>query len=349
MTIDELKNSGAIIFECISGSRSYGLDTANSDTDIKGVYIAPKDLFYSLSYPEQINNESNDIVYYELRKFVELLSKNNPNILEMLNVPQDCILYQHPLYEEIVKFPFVTKMCKESFAGYAFTQIRKAKGLNKKILNPVGKERKSLMDFCFVNYDNGAIPLSKFLEIKKWDQKNCGLVNIPHMKEMYGLYYGENKGYSGVFRKEDSNQLCLSSILKGEEQIALLSFNKEGYSVYCKEYKEYWEWVEKRNDVRYENTIEHGKNYDAKNMMHTFRLLQMALEIAESGKVNVRRMNREELLFIKQGNFTYDELVEKAEVLKVQVEEAFEKSNLPEGLDLNKVNELLVRIRSQMY
>ena len=54
----------------------------------------PKEQFYSLDYIGQVNNETNDIAYYELRKFIELCSKNNPNILEMLNVPEDCVLYK---------------------------------------------------------------------------------------------------------------------------------------------------------------------------------------------------------------------------------------------------------------
>ena len=42
MTLEALKASGHIIFECISGSRAYGLDTPTSDTDIRGVFILPK-------------------------------------------------------------------------------------------------------------------------------------------------------------------------------------------------------------------------------------------------------------------------------------------------------------------
>ena len=71
MTIEALKKSGSIIFECITGSRAYGLDTPNSDTDIRGVFILPKEDFYSLNYVGQVNNETNDVVYYELRKFIE--------------------------------------------------------------------------------------------------------------------------------------------------------------------------------------------------------------------------------------------------------------------------------------
>ena len=50
MTLEQLKDSGHIIFEAISGSRAYGLATATSDTDIRGVFILPKDQCYSLNY-----------------------------------------------------------------------------------------------------------------------------------------------------------------------------------------------------------------------------------------------------------------------------------------------------------
>ena len=46
-TIEELKKSGSIIFECISGSKAYGLATPISDTDIRGVFILPKEQFYA--------------------------------------------------------------------------------------------------------------------------------------------------------------------------------------------------------------------------------------------------------------------------------------------------------------
>ena len=69
MNIEQLKKSGTIIFECISGSRAYNLDTQHSDTDIRGVFILPKDQFYGLEQVDQINNDTNDIVYYELKKY----------------------------------------------------------------------------------------------------------------------------------------------------------------------------------------------------------------------------------------------------------------------------------------
>lgn len=97
MTIQDLKNKNLFLFEAISGSRAFGLATETSDTDIRGVYYLPKEDFFGLNYIPQISNETNDITYYEIGRFVELLQKNNPNILEVLASPEDCILYKHPL------------------------------------------------------------------------------------------------------------------------------------------------------------------------------------------------------------------------------------------------------------
>ena len=347
-TIEELKASGNIIFECISGSRAYGLATASSDTDIRGVFVLPKEKYYSLEYVGQINNETNDIVYYELKKFIELLSKNNPNILELLSVPEDCILSKHPLFDKVKSEYFLSKLCKDTFANYAFTQIKKARGLKKKIVNPVEKERKSVTDFCFVRKEKRAIPLNTFLESEGFEVAHCGLAKISHMKDCYNLFYNPSMKYSGVAR-ENANEVCLSSIPKSEVPAAILYFNRDGYSSYCKRYKEYWSWVEKRNDERYKSNISHEKNYDAKNMMHTFRLLHMAKEIGADNKIVVKRPDRDFLLALKNAEFEYEELVERAEKLRTELEVIYEKSSLMERPDLDIVNELLVEIRAQFY
>jgi len=66
MTITEIKDNGLLLFECISGSKAYGLDTATSDTDLKGVFYMPVEQFYGLHTIPQVSNETNDEVYSEL-------------------------------------------------------------------------------------------------------------------------------------------------------------------------------------------------------------------------------------------------------------------------------------------
>lgn len=349
MTIDELKQSNSIIFECIGGSRAYGLHTETSDTDIRGVFVLPKDRFYSLEYVDQVNNETNDVTYYELRKFMDLLSKNNPNILELLNVSEECVLYKHPLFDEIRPELFLSKLCRNTFVQYAYSQIKKARGLNKKIVNPVAKERKTVLDFCHVYQNKTSQPLHVFLAEHGMRQEDCGLAAIPHLKNCYNLFWDPQAGYAGVMRKTRANEVCLSSIAKGEMPVALLFFNLEAYSMYCKEYREYWEWVEKRNEVRYGTTIGHGKNYDSKNVMHTMRLLRMAREIAAQGQIIVKRPDREYLLAVKDGQFEYDDLLAEAEALQQELDGLFACSALPDVPDLDAVDTLLVRLRTAFY
>jgi len=349
MTIEEIKQKGLVVLECISGSKAYGLDTPTSDTDIKGVFVLPKKEFYGLNYIEQINNETNDIVFYELGRFMELLSFNNPNILELLNTPENAVIYKHPFLNEIKTEQIISKLCKDTFGKFAFSQIKKAKGLNKKIINPVSKERKSVLDFCFVNYQQGAISALKFLEIKRWKQEHCGLVNIPHMRDVYGIYYSETEGFKGIIKNDASNEVCLSSIPKDLPQETLLYFNRDGYSSYCKEFREYWDWVEKRNEERYKNTQSHGKNYDAKNMMHVFRLLEMACEIGREQKINVKRSNREFLLDIKSGKYEYDQLLEMSHKLQEDMEIAFDNSSLPDVPNRDYINDMTYRLREKFY
>jgi uncharacterized protein len=349
LTIPNLKEKNLLLFECISGSKAYGLDTPTSDTDIRGVFVLPQEELYGLHYVEQLSNESNDIVYYELRRFVELLGKNNPNMLELLNMPADCILYQHPLYDRFQPQDFLSRLCKQTFAGYALTQVKKARGLNKKIVNPVEPARKSVLDFCYVAQGQGSVPVQTFLARRGLQQEECGLARIPHMPELYGLYHAEGVRFKGILQSEKANDVSLSSIPKGLQPLTLMSFNKNGYSTYCKEYREYWEWVEKRNEARYANTLSHGKNYDAKNLMHTFRLLDMAEEIARQGQIIVRRPNREFLLRIKAGEFEYAELLAQAEERIARMEELYAESNLPEEPDMVKLNQVLVEVRKEFY
>ena len=351
MTIQTLRNRNLILFECISGNRAYGTDLPTSDTDIRGVFVLPQADLYGLQYVEQVNDAKNDVVFYELHRFVELLSKNNPNILELLCAPADCILYKHPLFDRPQPADFLSKLCRDTFAGYAVSQIKKARGLNKKILNPLPKKRKSLLHFCYILTGQGSLSVADWLADRQWNQANCGLVSVPHARDVYAVFYDETVtlSFQGIINNTESAEVSLSSVPKELEPVAHLYVNHDGYSSYCKDYREYWEWVEKRNDARYQNTLDHGKNYDAKNMMHTFRLLDMATEVLDTGRVIVRRPNRDELLKIRAGAFEYDDLIVQAEQKVAQVDAAATNSPLPACPDLVRINQLLVEIREDLY
>jgi hypothetical protein len=242
---------------------------------------------------------------------------------------------------------FLSKLCKDTFAGYAATQVRKAKGLNKKIHRPLDEQKKTVLDFCFVVEGNGSISLSEWLHQRGYLQENCGLTNLPHFKDVYLLYHHET--LRGIISGEHANDVQLSSIPRDVAPQAVMNFNKDGYSVYCKEYYEYWEWVKKRNEDRYQNTLTHGKNYDAKNMMHTFRLLSMAEEIAVEHKVIVARNDRDFLLRIKSGEFEYEDLLKMVTEKLERIQGLYLQSDLPEMPDEKKAEEILIQIRETFY
>src|SRR5579859_4931037 len=81
-----------VLFTCLAGSRAYGTHTHESDEDIRGVYAVPADRYLDLETPPaQLADERGNIVYFSLRRLIELLTVANPNVLELLFMPPDCI------------------------------------------------------------------------------------------------------------------------------------------------------------------------------------------------------------------------------------------------------------------
>lgn len=390
--IDNIKEKGLLAYEYVRGSSLYdtALPDGKSDIDLGGIYLAPKEVLFGLleNYQSQISDEKNDITYYELGKWVELLMRANPNALESLYIPKDKIIGDiHPAIQLFIdnREMFLTKECFKSLVGYAYTQIQKATGLNKKINWDV-VERKDVLDFCYTFKGQGSQTISEFLKTYGLKQIYCGLVNVPNMKDVYAVYYDfsahiffekpdinahnklmysglikdfetcaiiesriENKkffGYSGIVHPDGtSNQVRLSSIPKHEKPICFMSYNQNGYESHCKRYKEYIEWVEKRNPVRYESNLK--KNYDSKNIYHTVRLLHMGKELAEGKGFNiVRTWDKQMLLDIRNHKYEYDEIMKYVEDTYNSFKDKIKDSNLPDTVDKQKVNELLIKARN---
>lgn len=115
-----------IIFRCIIGSRAYGLNTDDSDTDLRGVYIAPAELQWSIfGVPEQFEDGSTQSCYWELQKFLIMALKANPNILECLYSP--LVEKATPLGNQLlqIRHCFLSQMIFQTFNGYALSQFKK--------------------------------------------------------------------------------------------------------------------------------------------------------------------------------------------------------------------------------
>ena len=384
----EQKSPGAIpLLIVIRGSHAYGTNIETSDTDYSGIFVQSMDDILGNKYLEQINDDKNDTVIYEVRRFLELVSKNNPTVLELLNTPEDCILYKDPAFDMILenKDKFITKICANSFGGYAKMQIQKAKGQNKKQNWEKDKvTRKEVIDFVYVIEGEKSIPWKVWNEDFKYDEKFIGVVNVPNARDIYAVYFDEvanmcfsesvpedvresskylrkeselsmGFGYKGLVKSNEgiisseSNALRLSSIPKGENPICNIIYNKDAYTQHCNDYKSYQTWLNERNEARWVDVKSHGQKIDGKNMMHCKRLIQMAREIAEGKGIIVRRENAKELISIRKGEVDLQTLIDNVESEIVEIDKLFKESNLPDSVDINFTHELIVKIRKQLY
>src|SRR5690242_4527061 len=115
-----------IIYRCVVGSRAYGLDNDESDTDRRGIYLAPAELQWSLfGSPEQFEDNAAQSCYWELQKFLTMALKANPNILECLYSP--LVEKATALGEELLAMreSFLSQMIFQTFNGYAMSQFKK--------------------------------------------------------------------------------------------------------------------------------------------------------------------------------------------------------------------------------
>lgn len=337
-----------IIFKALVGSQAYGTALPTSDEDYKGVYVQPDKDILCFNYKEQYE-VSKDECYFEIRRFIELLRTANPTVLELLYSPKDCVLIKHPAFEIVESYrdKFLTKTCRNSFGGYAIAQIKKAKGTDKKLnWEEQRVERKEVLNFCYI-YENGkTIPVQTWLDENALYQQKCGLVGLDHFRDCYAVYYDyfETLGYRGIVG-ENSNDVRLASVPKGYQAIAIMHFNKDGYSRHCKDYYQYQTWLAERNEARFVDVKGHGQKIDGKNMLHCRRLLDVAHEIAKFGTINVRRPNAGELIKIRKGEIDLQSLIDHAESEVKGLDEAFANSTLPEKVDDELCNQIVLEVR----
>lgn len=89
--------------------------------------------------------------------------------------------------------------------------------------------------------------------------------------------------------------------------------------------------------------------YDTKKAMHSVRSYQSALEILSSGDYSTYRPNNEFLLSILHGEFTKEQMENYLDVLELSLQDAYKESKLPEKVDYEKVNHLLINLNEQGF
>jgi predicted nucleotidyltransferase len=115
-----------VIYRCIIGSRAYGLEGDESDTDYRGIYLSPADSHWSLyGVPDQLECEETQEHYWELQRFLVLALKANPNVLECLYTP--LVEQATPLATELLSMreAFLSQLVYQTYNGYVMSQFKK--------------------------------------------------------------------------------------------------------------------------------------------------------------------------------------------------------------------------------
>lgn len=135
-------------------------------------------------------------------------------------------------------------------------------------------------------------------------------------------------------RKFSGHEIHIDS--ETENYVTIKHIDHEAFDAAKKDWKNYQDWKAKRNPAR--ATIEAKYGYDTKHAYHLVRLLRMGSEILRDGSVVVKRPDKDELLDIRHGKYTYQELLVMAEDLKADVDRTLISSPLPKEVDMEEIN-----------
>jgi predicted nucleotidyltransferase len=342
----------AILFECFAGSRAYGTTVAGSDEDIRGLFAVHASAYLDLTRPpDQLSDERGNVVYYSLRRVIELLSQANPNVLELLFMPDDCIRKSSPEMKMLIanRNLFISKQCADTHAGYAMSQIKRAKGQNKWINNPQPEATPSKEDFCYVIPKISAkdSPPARPISLRSigWNLNEYHAARLEHSRDTYRLYrYGAQS--KGVFR---GDVLACESIPEEDEPThfaGLLLYKEQAWQQALVDHKNYWAWRRDRNDARWQQQERGELDFDSKNMMHTVRLLLSGKSLMERAEPIVRFSGDQLtlLMSIREGKIPFEEIMTLANSIIADCERLKAAARLPEKCDMAAAEALLREI-----
>lgn len=317
------------IFLTKHGSHAYGTNTETSDVDVKGICIEPMQhqlgFLHTFEQHERmgtneggnlaklksLHGKDADVVVYSLKKFAKLAADCNPNIIEVLHVADEDVLFVDDFGERLreIRNDFLSKKAKFTFSGYAHAQLKRIKTHRAWLLDPP-KEPPSRQAFG----------LSKSDKVSRSE-------------------LGAFEAYTG-----NTDALNLSSVPKNVMEL----FNKEKqYQQAMQHWEQYQIWLKNRNPAR--ASLEAKFGYDTKHGMHLLRLMRMCREILTFGKVNVKRDDAEELLAIRAGAWEYDKLISEAEKIETECDELYQTSTLPREPDRVKLDRFIVELTLDYY
>ena len=289
-----------VIFLTLHGSQAYGTNTPDSDYDIRGVCIPPRK--YYTGY---------------LHRFEHLERKE----------PYDMAIYE------------LTKFCKLASEGnpniLELLYVPKSKWLYSTGMwqRLVTYRHLFLSKKCKFTFSGYAI--SQLKRIKNhYHWINTEEPTKP-TREEYGLPIQMKMTVS---EEQVVYKLLHNGIFADPSAIQEYITKEQHYREAFDKWETYTNWKAHRNPYRHD--LEERYGYDTKHALHLIRLMRMCKEILIDGTVLVERPDAAELLEIKNGKWTYSELITWAEMMDASLEELYKTSPLQKEPDRNAIDAL---------
>lgn len=310
-----------IILLGLGGSYAYGTNNEDSDLDIRGIATNTKRNIFIRKDFEQVVDIQTDTTIYSLEKIVKLLCECNPNTIEILGLKPEHYLYKSSLGEELLKNKhiFLSKRAINSFGGYANSQLRRMENKSARVISQTKMEENVL--------------------------KSIQHADIDFRRKYFDLPEDSIKLYIGKAIHEDlDSEIFMDVTLKH-------------YPLrdYCGMWSEMNNIVKAYMKFGKRNRSAIGRNRLAKHMMHLIRLYLMCFDILEKGEIITYRENEHDFLMdIRAGKYLNekDEPVPKFYEIVDEMENKLvllsKKTELPEKVDMNKVNNFLEQVNGNI-
>lgn len=301
----------------LGGSYAYGTNNEGSDIDLRGVTLMmPSDLL-GLTEFEQYEDDKTDTVIYGFNKLVKLLLQCNPNTCEMLGLDEDQYLIRSDLGQELIDNSrlFLSKRAIRSFGGYADAQLRR-------LQNAMARDH---------------LPQS--------DREKHILRSVMNaLDDLNRRYAGKESGSIRLYiDKAEDPELDTEIFVDAEYKHFPLRAYTDLWGTMRTVVRDY-DKLGKRNKKKDEDHLN-------KHAMHLIRLFMMAIDILEKGEIRTHRKDDlPVLLAIRRGDHMLSdgtfspEFYEILEEYERRLDEAAEKTVLPDDPDIEKVETFVERI-----
>lgn len=359
----------------VGGSRAYGTARPDSDVDIKGVCIPPARYFHGClhrfeqadkpehaqSFTDLLTPMEQDIVkatkvegtVFSLTKFMALATEGNPNLWDVLWVRDEEVRLQTPLGKKLRdnRDLFLSARARFSFAGYSAAQLKRIKGHRAFLLHPVD-HKPTRGEFGLP--ENTLLPADHLAAVRAAVQKQIDVwqVNFEgvsdtekiRVENLIAEHLTEMRVALGYDSTEDAKWMAAARTVGLDDNLILVMQREREYEGAFRRWKQFENWKENRNKDRAAIEAEFG--LDLKHAMHLVRLLRMCREILTTGKVNVWREDAADLLAIRGGSMTYDQIVEWSEKADKELDALYKAKQyvIPHEPDRKAIDRLCVEL-----